>query len=163
MRRELTPRTLGHLSLAVDRLDHASGFNRGDGWEWRAIPTLRQQLNAWLAATLSTSFTWHDMRPEDEAYISGGIGLGLNALLPHDFSFQAGLKLKRARYMAPDNVFGRRRKDWKITTTARLTYGKLTAFDLAPYLQYQYERRDSTISLHQYDNHAVIVGLTKRF
>ena len=163
MQRELGPRTLGHLSLSLDRLDYAASSSTRDGWEWSASPVIRQQLNAWLAATLSTSFTWHDVKPKDEAYLSGGAGLGLDAMLPHDFSLYTGVKLNRTHYRADDDVFAKRRKDWKLTATARLTYGKFTAFDLAPYIQYQYERRDSTISFYEYDNHAVNIGFTKRF
>ncbi len=163
MQRELTPRTLGYISLAVDRLDYAATSDYEDGWEWRINPVLRQQLNAWLAATVSTSFTWHAIKPKDEAYISGGIGLGLDAILPYDFSLYTGVNLDRTRYQRADDVFGKRRKDWKVTATVRLTYGKFTAFDLAPYIQYQYERRNSSISFYDYDNHSVNIGLTKQF
>ncbi len=163
MQRELGPRTLGYVSLALDRLDYASTSSYEDGWEWRVSPVLRQQLNAWLAATVSASFTWHAIKPKDEAYISGGIGLGLDAILPYDFSLYTGVNLDRTRYQRADDVFGKRRKDWKVTATVRLTYGKFTAFDLAPYIQYQYERRNSSISFYDYDNHSVNIGLTKQF
>lgn len=163
MQRELGQRTQGSLSLSLDRLDYAASSGLKDGWEWSASPVIRHQMNAWLAATLSTSITWHHVKPKDEAYVSGGVGLGLDAILPHDFSLYAGVNLNRTRYQAADDVFATRRKDWKLTATTRLTYGRFTAFDLAPYIQYQYERRNSNIAFHDYENHAVNIGFTKRF
>ena len=161
--RELNGRLRVASDLALERLDHAAQWGEGDGWELRHVGSLRYQLTPWLAATLSSPFTWHRTRPRDKAFVEGGAGLGFGAILPHDFSLYLGASLRRTRFSAPDQVFGKRRKDWFLNTRVRLTWARFTAFDLAPYVEYSFERRNSSLTLHDYSNHAVLVGFSKQF
>ena len=163
LRRELSGRLRFGADLALERLDHAAQQAERDGWELRHTASLRYQLTPWLAATLSAPFTWHRTKPRDKAYVEGGAGIGFDAILPHDFSLYLGATLKRARFSAQDRIFGKRRKDWFANARARLTWARFTAFDLAPYVEYSFERRSSTLVLHEYTNHAFLVGFSKTF
>ena len=56
-----------------------------------------------------------------------------------------------------------RREDETAWLSAKVLHRTFQLGGFAPYIGYSYERRRSNIALHDYDNHGVIVGLTREF
>ena len=160
--RELDDLTRVSANLEISRLHFDDSIER-KGWDVTFQPGLRRQVSSSLALSFSPSILWHKVKAKDRSYLAAGATLGGDVILPYNFSFYLGCTLTRTRYSAVDDIFGKRRKDWSLRARSRLTWARWTAFDLAPYVEYSFERRDSTLKLHDYSNHAVMIGLTKTF
>jgi len=160
--RELDALTRISASAELLRLKYDTALEK-KGWELSLAPAVRRQLSPIMALNLSAPFTWLKVKEKDRSRVSMGLNAELNIILPADFTLNISGGVSRSRYRGVDEVFGKRRKDWLMNASARVTWGKLSAFDLAPYAQYSYERRDSTLKLHDYDNHAFTIGVSKTF
>lgn len=159
---ELNARTRLNGEVMLSHLKFDDAIER-KGWELRSGVGLRRQLNASVAVTLAPALAWYKVKEKDRSYIAPGGSLSVDMILPHDFSLLLSGSLTRTLYRADDTVFAKRRRDWQTTLSSRLTWARFTAFDLAPYVQYTFEKRSSTILLHEYTNHAFMIGFTKTY
>ncbi|MCY3824378.1 MAG: surface lipoprotein assembly modifier, partial [Nitrospinae bacterium] len=67
------------------------------------------------------------------------------------------------RYRAKDPLFGKKREDVAARLSAKVVNSTLRFGGFAPYVGYSYEKNRSNISLYEYENHGLLMGLTRDF
>lgn len=100
-----------------------------------------------------------DYRSSRLAGLSGGVSRafkkGIHLSLSGSFQSQ--------RYRANDPLFGVRRKDTALRLSARVVNASLKIQGFAPYAGYSYERNRSNIPLYEYENHGLLMGLSRDY
>ncbi len=146
----------------LDYLTHDES-DQLDGWHVSLNPVVRYALNSRTLLEVGPQLEAVDAREDHRASRLVGIGVGVSRAFGNGLSVSVSASLQRQRYRADDPLFAVRRDDETAWLSARVLHRSVQFGGFAPYVGYSYERRRSNIALHDYDNHGVIVGLTREF
>ena len=152
------------VSAAAD-LDYLSHDESDelDGWHVSLSPVIRYVMDSRTLLEVGPRFEAVEAQADHQASRLAGIGVGVSHAFEGGLSVSVSASLERQRYRADDPLFAVRRQDETAWLSARLLHRSFQVGDFAPYVGYSYERRRSSIALHDYDNHGVIVGFTREF
>ena len=134
-----------------------------DGWHVSLSPAVRYALDSRTLLEVGPQLEAVDAREDHRASRLAGIGVGVSRAFSDGLSASLSASFQRQRYRTDDPLFAMRREDETAWLSARLLHRSVQLGGFAPYVGYSYERRRSNIALHDYDNHGVIVGLTREF
>ncbi len=71
--------------------------------------------------------------------------------------------MQSQRYLEKDPLLGVKREDTAAKLSGKIVNSSLKFGGFAPYVGYSYERNRSNISLYEYQNHGVLMGLSRDF
>ena len=134
-----------------------------DGWHVSLSPVVRFVLDSRTLLEVGPQFEVDNARADHRASHLVGIGVGVSRAFGNGLSASVSASLQCQEYRADDPLFAVRREDNTAWLSARMLHRSFQLGGFAPYVGYSYERRRSSIALHDYDNHGVIVGLTREF
>jgi hypothetical protein len=93
--------------------------------------------------------------------------IGLGATLSRAFAGGLSVTLRPAvqfrRHDARDPLFGTRRRDRRLGLDLRVLHRSLRYGSFAPYIGYSFEQNRSSIPIHSYRNHGVLLGVSRTF
>ena len=92
-----------------------------------------------------------------------GVGVGVSRAFENGITASLSGSVLRRGYRADDPVFGVRREDTVMWLSGRVLHRSFQLSGFAPYVGHSYERSRSNISLHNYENHSVVMGVTREF
>ena len=159
-------RVSGRMQVsATVNLDYRMHDERDDldGWSVSLGPIVRYALDNRTLLEGGPQLEAVDAREDHRASRMAGVGIGMSRAFENGLSASVSASFQRQRYRADDPLFALRREDKTAWLSARLLHRTFQLGGFAPYIGYSYERRRSSIALHDYDNHGVIVGLTREF
>lgn len=125
--------------------------------------TLSYEHSAELGFHLAPSIAYKKSYINGDDTVKFGLSFGTRHSLPNYFTINNSLSALYETHFQTNNLFGVARKDLTINARIRVANSKIRVFDFAPYVEYQYQNRNSNIQLYDYQNHAITFGLTKRF
>ncbi len=134
-----------------------------DGWHVSLSPVVRYVMDSRTLLEVGPQFEAVGARADHRASRLAGIGVGISRAFGGGLSASVSASIQRQRYRSADPLFAVRREDETAWLSARLLHRTFQLGGFAPYIGYSYERRRSSIALHDYDNHGVIVGFTREF
>ncbi|MDE0342232.1 MAG: surface lipoprotein assembly modifier [Deltaproteobacteria bacterium] len=134
-----------------------------DGWHVSLSPVVRFVMDSRTLLEVGPRFEAVEAQADHRSSRLVGIGVGVSRAFGNGLSVSVSASLQRQRYRADDPLFSMRREDETAWLSARLLHGSFQIGGFAPYIGYSYEQRRSSIALHDYDNHGVVVGLTREF
>ena len=101
-----------------------------------------------------------DYRSSRLVGLSGGVS---RAFQKKRIFVSVSASVQSQRYRAEDPLFGTRREDSAAKLSVKVVNSSLKFGGFAPYVGYSYERNRSNISLYEYQNHGVLMGLSRDF
>ena len=134
-----------------------------DGWHVSLSPVVRFVMDSRTLLEVGPRFEAVEAQADHRSSRLVGIGVGVLRAFGNGLSVSVSASLQRQRYRADDPLFSMRREDEAGWLSARLLHRSFQIGGFAPYIGYSYEQRRSSITLHDYDNHGVVVGLTREF
>ena len=158
----LSARTRAALALDLARIRHDDHQHR-DGWRLTARPSLFHAMSSRFAIEAELDIEIATARASHLASRMAG------ASLAFAYAFEGGLTIRPAvgawlrRYHGSDPLFGKTRKDATVRPSLTLLHRSLQYEGFAPYLGYTFERAGSSISIHSYRNHSILLGISRRF
>lgn len=150
------------LSAEADAVSHVD-FPDRDGWRLGVRPHLfyapsrRTSLEAALDLGAATA------RAKRHASRTAEIRVGLHHAFGSGLSVAPELALRRQRYGAPDPLFEKTRIDTTASLSIKILHRRLQYAGFAPHIGYSFEINRSTLPLHTWRNHAVILGISRSF
>lgn len=158
----LSPRMRVSANANVDRRTHDERDDL-DGWRVSMNPAVRYALDSQTLLEVGPHFEATEAREDHRASRLAGMGVGVSRAFENGITASFSASLQRQRYRANDPLFGVRREDTVMWLSARVLHRSFQLGGFAPYVGYSYERSRSNIPLHEYDNHGVILGVTREF
>ena len=134
-----------------------------DGWRWTARPFLfhafdrNRRLEAWLDLEISTA------RGPALGSRMAGVGLSLTQVLQGGIQVSLGGAVHQRRYDGRNPLFDRVREDLTLRPSLEILHPSLHLAGFAPWIGYSFERTRSSIAVHAFRNHAVLVGVSQTF
>ncbi|MFG6532049.1 MULTISPECIES: surface lipoprotein assembly modifier [unclassified Sulfitobacter] len=98
-----------------------------------------------------------------EAGQAGAVTLGARYAFEGGLLAELTLALGRHEREGPDSLLGIVREDRRQSLSMKLTHRDWAVAGFAPVLELGVERQDSSNDLYSYENHRVLLGITRRF
>ena len=95
-------------------------------------------------------------------YLKDAYG-GRHRAFKNGFFVSLSASVQSQRYLARDPLFGVKREDEAFKLCGKVVNSSLKFGGFAPYVGYSYERNRSNISLYEYQNHGVLMGISRDF
>ncbi len=152
------------LEVSVDmlRFSHDSRPDL-DGWRWTARPGLVHALSSRTSLEAGLDLERASARMGRHGSRMAGASLSFTHAFRGGLSVTPGLAVHRRRHEGRDPLFGKVREDTTVRPSLRLLHRALRHRGFAPWIGYSYERNRSSIAIHSYRNHALMIGLSKMF
>ena len=134
-----------------------------DGWRWTARPALFHAFDS--SRTLEARFDLEIATARSKPLGSRMLGMSLSLTQVLRGGIQVSLEaaVRRRRYDGRDPLFGRTREDITVRPSLRILHSALQHEGFAPWIGYSFERTHSSIAVHSFRNHAVLVGISRAF
>ena len=158
----LSPRTRISASTNVDYRTHDEKDDL-DGWRVALNPVVRYVLDSQTLLEVGPQFEAIEARADHGASRLMGVGVGVSRAFENGISASLSASVRRQAYRADDPLFGVRRDDMVMWLSGRMLHRSFQLGGFATYVGYSYERGRSNISLHNYENHGVVMGVTREF
>ena len=88
-----------------------------------------------------------------------GLSGGVSRAFKNGIFVSVSASVQSQRYRAKDPLFGVKREDTAARLSVKVVNRSLKYAGFAPYAGYSYEKNDSNISLYEYENHGLLMGL----
>ena len=158
----LSPRARISANTNVDYRTHDERDDL-DGWRVALNPAVRYLLDSQTLLEVGPQFEAIEARADHRASRLMGVGVGVSRTFENGISASLSASIRCQRYRADDPLFGVRRDDMVMWLSGRLLHRSFQLGGFATYVGYSYERGRSNISLHNYENHGVVMGVTREF
>jgi hypothetical protein len=161
-RHSLNPTTETHWQLSARRRLH-DDIDARDGHSISARASLRKSFGVKILVDLDGGAERIEAKAGDQSGLRLHVGAGMA------YAFDGGLTLAGAVRLSLDRrddaqpIFGNRRRDTQARASIRALHRAVRLKGFAPFVEYAYERNDSTIDIYEYDNHRLGLGITRRF
>ena len=152
------------LGLAVEmlRFDHDDRPEL-DGWRWTARPSLVHALSSRSSLEAGLDLERAPARRKRHGSRMAGVSLSFTHAFRGGLTVTPGLAVHWRRHDGRDPLFGKVRDDMTIRPSLRLLHRSLQYEGFAPWIGYSHERNRSNIAIHSWRNHAVLIGISRRF
>lgn len=125
--------------------------------------TLSYEHSAELGFHISPTLAFKKSYINNDDTATMALNFGTRHSLSHYFTINTNVSAQYETHFKENNLFAKVRNDLTLKASIRVANAKLRIFDFAPYIEYQYQNRNSNIQLFDFQNHAITFGLTKRF
>jgi len=158
----LSDRTRAGVASDVARVVHDEHPDR-DGWRWSARPGVFHALSSRSSMEVELDLEAVSSRAQRLGSRMAGLSMTISHAFEGGVSISPAIGVWRRRYRSRDPIFGETRTDATIRTSVTVLHRSLQFEGFAPYVGYSFEIARSNIAIHSYRNHAVLVGVSRRF
>lgn len=158
----LSDRTRAGVASDVARVVHDEHPDR-DGWRWSARPGVFHALSSRSSMEVELDLESVSSRAQRLGSRMAGLSMTISHAFEGGVSISPAIGVWRRRYRGRDPIFGETRTDTTIRTSVTVLHRSLQFEGFAPYVGYSFEIARSNIAIHSYRNHAVLVGVSRRF
>ena len=158
----LSSRTRVGIASEVARIEHDDDRIR-DGWHLGARPGLSHALGSTTAIEVGLDFELTTAREKRLGSRMAGIAVTLVHAFDGGLSIRPGIGVWFRRFGGRDPIFGKTRADTTIRPSIAVLHRSLQYQGFAPHLGYSFETARSNIPIHAFRNHAVLLGISRRF
>lgn len=146
-------------------LDYRSHDERDDldGWRLAVNSSLRYALDSRTVLEAGPFFDAVDARKDHRSSRMAGISGGVSRAFQNGIFVSVSASVQSQRYRAKDPLFGAEREDSAARLSVKVVNRSLKFGGFAPYVGYSYEKNNSNISLYEYQNHGLLMGLSRDF
>ena len=134
-----------------------------DGWRIAVNSSVRYALDSRTVLEAGPYFDAVDARKEHRSSRMAGISGGVSRAFQNGIFVSISASVQSQRYRAADPLFGTRREDTAARLSIKVVNRSLKFGGFAPYVGYSYEKNRSNISLYEYENHGLLMGLSRDF
>ena len=134
-----------------------------DGWRVAVNPSLRYALDSRTVLEGGPFFDVVEARKDHRSSRLFGLSGGFSRAYKNGIFVSASASVQSQRYRAKDPLFGKKREDVAARLSIKLVNTSLKFAGFAPYVGYSYEKNRSNVSLYEYENHGVLMGLSRDF
>ena len=134
-----------------------------DGWRIAVDPVIRYVLDSRTVLEAGSYFEAIEAREDHQGSRLAGLSAGVSRAFKNGISVSVSASVQLQGYRSENPIFGIRRKDKAAKLSGRVLHRSLQFGGFAPYVGYSYEENRSNISLYDYRNHGVIMGLSREF
>ena len=134
-----------------------------DGWRVAVNSSVRYALDSRTVLEAGPYFDVIEARKDYRSSRLVGLSGGVSRAFKKRIFVSVSASVQSQRYRAEDPLFGTRREDSAAKLSGKIVNSSLKFGDFAPYVGYSYERNRSNISLYEYQNHGVLMGLSRDF
>lgn len=160
--RRASPKTHLDVRANADYRIHDDENSR-DGWRVAVNPGIRYTLDNRTTVKAGAHFEAVEARAGHRSSRLFGVTAGFSRAFGNGFSASLSASAQLQGYRGEDPLFGRKRQDKTVWLNGRVLHRALHVAGFAPYIGYAYERNRSNISLYDYQNHSITLGLDRRF
>ena len=134
-----------------------------DGWRLAVNSSLRYALDSRTVLEAGPLFDAVEARKDHRSSRLFGLSGGVSRTFKNGILVSATASVQSQRYRGKDPLFQTKREDVAARLSIKWVNTSLKFSGFAPYLGYSYEKNRSNISLYEYENHGVLMGLTRDF
>ena len=134
-----------------------------DGWRVALNPSLRYALDSRTVLEAGPFFDVTEARKDYRSSRLVGLSGGVSRAFKNGIFVSISASVQSQRYRDTDLLFGEKREDVATKLSAKVVNSSLRFGGFAPYVGYSYERNSSNISLYEYQNHGLLMGLSRDF
>ncbi|MCY3822331.1 MAG: surface lipoprotein assembly modifier [Nitrospinae bacterium] len=134
-----------------------------DGWRVSLNPSIRYVLDSRTVLEAGPIFEAIEARKEHRSSRLFGLSGGVSRAFRNGIFVSLSASLQMQRYRATDPLFGMKREDTAARLSIKVVNRSLRFAGFAPYAGYSYEKNRSNISLYEYENHGLLMGLSRDF
>ena len=134
-----------------------------DGWRVAVDPVIRYVLDSRTVLEVGPYFEAIEAREDHRGSRLAGLNAGVSRVFKNEISVSISASVQLQDYRTENPIFGTRRKDKAAKLSGRVLHRSLQFGGFTPYVGYSYEENRSNISLYDYRNHGVIMGLSREF
>lgn len=134
-----------------------------DGWRIAVNSSLRYVLDSRTVLETGPYFEVIESRKDHRSSRMTGLSGGVSRAFQNGIFVSASASVQSQRYRDTDPLFGKKRKDVAARLSIKVVNRNLKFSGFSPYVGYSYEKNDSNISLYEYENHGVLMGLSRDF
>lgn len=134
-----------------------------DGWRVTVNPSLRYALDSRTVLEAGPFFEAIEARKDHRSSRLVGLNGGVSRAFKNGIFVSLSASIQSQHYRDTDPLFGKKREDVAARLSAKVVNSTLRFGGFAPYVGYSYEKNRSNISLYEYENHGVLMGLTRDF
>ena len=158
----LSNRTRIGMATEIARIDHDDDRIR-DGWRLGIRPGLFHALGSTTAIEAEVDLETISAREKRLGSRMVGIGVTLAHAFQGGLSVRPGIGVWLRRFRGRDPIFGKTRQDTTIRPSLTVLHRALQYEGFAPHIGYNFETARSNIPIHAYRNHALLLGISRRF
>ena len=158
----LSSRTRIGIASEIARIDHDDDRIR-DGWRLGVRPGLYHALASTTAIEAELDFEITTAREKRLGSRMAGLSVTFAHAFEGGLSIRPGIGVRFRRFAGRDPIFARTRADATIRPSIAVLHRSLQYQGFAPHLGYSFETARSNIPIHAYRNHAVLLGISRRF
>ena len=134
-----------------------------NGWRVALNPSLRYALDSRTVLEAGPYFDATEARKDYRSSFLVGLSGGVSRAFKNGIFISLSASVQSQRYRETDPLFGEKREDVATKLNIKVVNSSLRFAGFAPYVGYSYERNRSNISLYEYENHGVLMGLSRDF
>ena len=134
-----------------------------DGWRFAVNSSVRYALDSRTVLEAGPYFDVIEARKDYRSSRLVGLSGGVSRAFKKGIFVSVSASVQSQRYRAEDPLFGTRREDSAFRLSGKIVNSSLKFGGFAPYVGYSYERNRSNISLYEYQNHGLLMGLSRDF
>jgi tetratricopeptide (TPR) repeat protein len=134
-----------------------------DGLHTRGAGRLRLALSGASFLYAEASASRFDTDANATSFWDGGLTLGAYRDFRRGWSVDVAPGFTQREYDGPDPFFQTTREDTRWSLAASVLRRDIQVMGFAPFVRYRYTRNDSTLKLHEFEQHAAEFGFTGVF
>ena len=134
-----------------------------DGWRFAVNSSVRYALDSRTVLEAGPYFDVVEARADHRSSRLAGLSGGVSRAFKKGIFVSVSASVQSQRYLAKDPLFGVKREDEAFRLSGKVVNSSLKFGGFAPYVGYSYEKNRSNISLYEYQNHGVLMGLSRDF
>ena len=152
------------LDLAVSAVYRKHHSLHGqDGWRLAAHPRLLHVLDDRTRMETEPMLELVEAQTGHHSNRTTGLRVTILRTLGSGFTLSVASAAYIRRHSADDPLFGRTRIDKNLSASIRVLHRSPRYGGFAPYVGFSLERNRSSIGIHEYRNHGLIVGISRAF
>ena len=135
-----------------------------DGWRIAVNSSVRYALDSRTVLEAGPYFDVIEARKDYRSSRLAGMSGGVSRAFKKGIFVSLSASVQSQRYLARRPAFWRRKeKTSAFRLSGKVVNSSLKFGGFAPYVGYSYEKNRSNISLYEYQNHGVLMGLSRDF
>lgn len=146
-------------------MDYRSHDERDDldGWRLAVNTSVRYALDSRTVLEAGPYYEAVEARKDHRSSRMAGLNGGVSRAFQNGIFVSLSASVQSQRFRATDPLFGTEREDTAARLSAKVVNRTLKFGGFSPFVGYSYEKNNSNISLYEYENHGVLMGLSRDF